>query len=94
MLASDTPAAFPAAKKVMPDRRVKHYWDSERAAGRWFKENVPNDYDKPILWDAFYLYGPDAVWKDVPAAFITSGRTILEDRRNLPEGLAKLGLTQ
>lgn len=90
MLKSDTPAAFPEARKVMPDRRVRHYWDSSRNVGRWFRDAVPSDYEGPIQWDAFYLYAADAVWTDKPQPQLTWGRPILEVRQRLADQIAAL----
>jgi hypothetical protein len=56
MYPGDSPKAFPSARKMMPNPRVEHYWDKKKAAGRWFRENVPSKYKKPIMWDAYYLY--------------------------------------
>ena len=79
----------------MPDRRVAHFWDGEREIGRWFKQAVPSDYAGPIQWDAFYLYGADAVWptsnpKAAPGPLLTTGRTILKDRQKLADSVASL----
>lgn len=90
MLASDTPAAFPVARKVIPDRRVVHYWDSARNVGKWFKEAVPSNFEGPIQWDAFYLYSADAVWTDKPQPQLVWGRTILQARQRLVDQIAAL----
>lgn len=90
MIASDTPAAFPAAQKVMPDRRVMHYWDSPREVGKWFKEAVPSDFQGPIQWDAFYLYAANAVWTDKPQPLLTWGRPILRAQQRLADQISAL----
>ncbi len=93
MIKSDTPEAFPDARKVLPDKRVSHYWDSKKETGKWFKEVVPQlPHTGPVQWDAFYLYGPDAEWPEIkletePGPRITMGRTILQARKKLLEGL-------
>src|SRR5689334_4744963 len=92
MIKSDTPEAFPGAQKVIPDKRVRHYWDSKKETGKWFKEVVPQlPHTGPIQWDAFYLYGPEAEWPEIklelePGPRITLGRTILQARKKLQEG--------
>ena len=91
MLPTDSPEAFPDAQLVMPDPRVKHYWDSRRALGARYKNWVPSPVRGPIEWDAFYLYPADAVWiGDVPPRHHASGRTILEQRRGLADAIAGL----
>jgi hypothetical protein len=83
MYPGDSPKAFPAAKKIMPDTRVQHFWDQPKTTGKWFRANVPSDYTGKIMWDAYYLYGPDATWAATPGAPISWGRTILETRKEL-----------
>ena len=96
MIKSDTPEAFPTAKKVMPDKRVLHFWDSKKETGKWFKEVVPQlPHTGPIQWDAYYLYGPDAEWPEIkleqePGPRIEMGRTILQARKKLQEQIEKL----
>jgi hypothetical protein len=66
---------------VMPDARVIHFWDSDRKVGAWFAEHV--DGYEGIAWDAYYLYGPDAVWDTVPLPLVGSGGTIYGERETL-----------
>lgn len=65
----------------MPDTRVIHYWDGDRTVGRWFAEHLEG-YEG-IVWDVYYLYGPDAVWDGTPLPMIDSGGTIYSDRNRL-----------
>ena len=65
----------------MPDARVTHFWDDERVIGKWFSREV-DGYDR-IAWDAYYLYGPDAVWETVPSPLVGSGGTIYGEREAL-----------
>ena len=44
----------------------------------------------PLAWDIFFLYGPEAVWEDVPAPLITSGSTIIAKRDRLRSGISQL----
>jgi hypothetical protein len=91
MLPTDSPEKLPEAQAVMPDPRVRHYWDSRRALGTRYKTWVPSSVTGPIEWDAFYLYSADAVWSgDAPPAEIAAGRTILETRRTLTDAIARI----
>jgi hypothetical protein len=90
MYPGDSPKAFPSAKKIMPDARVTHYWDKKKVTGRWFKENVPSSYDKPIMWDAYYLYDANAAWGGKLEPLVSQGRTILETRKELLKQIALL----
>jgi hypothetical protein len=65
----------------MPDPRVMHFWDADRKIGQWFSEHV-NGYEG-IVWDTYYLYGPDAVWNTVPSPLVSSGSTIYQERETL-----------
>jgi len=88
MYPGDSPKAFPAAKKIMPDARVAHYWDKKKVTGRWFQSNVLSRYKKPIMWDAYYLYGPGVQWSGTLPPPIVWGRTILETRKDLLKQIA------
>lgn len=65
----------------MADPRVMQYWDGEHVIGQWFAKQV-DGYDG-IAWDVYYLYGPDATWKDVPSLLSGSGSTIYGERQTL-----------
>ena len=66
---------------TMPDNRVIHFWDGERAIGQWFAEQV--DGYNGISWDTYYLYGPDAIWESIPSPLVSSGGTIYDKRAEL-----------
>lgn len=90
MYPGDSPDDFPEARKMMPDKRVSHYWDQPKDVGRWFHGLVPTTTKGEIEWDAFYLYDENSVWTDRPTGLLTWGRTILQDRRKLSERVAQL----
>ena len=90
MYPGDSPDDFPAARKMMPDKRVSHFWDQGKDVGRWFFGLVPTATKGEIEWDAFYLYDKDSVWAERPTAMLTWGRTILKDRRKLTTAVAEL----
>ena len=72
----------------MPDPRAKHFWDGELNAARWFAKQV-GGYDG-ISWDMYYLYGPDATWKMVPAPLVDSGGPIYRERETLRKHVSTL----
>jgi hypothetical protein len=91
MYPGDSPKAFPAAQKLMPDRRVTHWWDESKNVGRRFYDVVPTNTKGEIQWDAFYLYGEGAVWNEQqPSPLLTWGRTILTDRKKLADKMVEL----
>ena len=66
---------------TMPDSRVMHFWDGETEIGQWFAEKL--ERDRAIAWDVYYLYGPDAVWDELPSPLIGSGSPIYAERETL-----------
>ena len=86
MLAGDSREEWDGS--TMPDARVTHFWDGELQVGRWFAQQV-NGYDG-VAWDIYYLYGPDAVWENVPSPLVGSGRTIYAERQSLQRQVSTL----
>ena len=79
MLGSDAREAWVGT--TMPDPRVLHFWDEEREVGQWFAKEV--DGYNGVAWDIYYLYGPEAVWEDIPSPLVGSGGTIIHKRETL-----------
>jgi hypothetical protein len=73
---------------LLPDARVRHYWDEGRLVGRWFARNVEG-WDG-IAWDAYYLYDHDARWEDSLPVAVSSGATVIERREALLAGLQQV----
>jgi hypothetical protein len=73
---------------IMPDPRVKHFWDGELDAAHWFAKQV--DGYEGVSWDMYYLYGPDAVWESVPSPLVGSGGTIYREREVLMTQVSKM----
>ena len=77
VIRGDSKLAVPSAVALLPDSRVIHYWDQTRISGSFFKKNIAHDVSSNIAWDIFFLYGPDAVWDEIPAPLVDKGRTII-----------------
>jgi len=73
---------------LMPDGRVRHFWDGELEVARWFARQV--DGYEGVSWDMYYLYGPDATWKATPAPLAGSGGTIYREREMLRKQVSAL----
>lgn len=86
MLPQDRRSAWDA--DLMPDGRVTHLWDDDRAVGRWFADHVQQT--GRIVRDTYLLYGPDAAWDDVPQPLIGTGRTVIAARRQLADEMTPL----
>ncbi len=79
---------------LMTDPRVVHYWDSDAEIGRWFGQNQDNIgfsyFSDAVVWDAYFLFGPDAEWTDVPTPLESFGFTVLADKEELFETIGDL----
>jgi hypothetical protein len=73
---------------IMPDDRVIHFWDGEAEVGQWFAKEV--DGYQGTAWDAYYLYGPDAAWDDIPSPLIRSGAIIFDEREAIDRHVRSL----
>jgi hypothetical protein len=63
------------------DPRVRHFWDGDDVTGRWFVDHVPGYRGSD--WDAYLLFGPDAVWRAFPAPLLSSGSTVIRMKDDL-----------
>jgi len=63
MLMTDFERTVPDATKLLPDERVKYYWDGEKKSGEAFNPVLELDQ---TAWDVYLLYPPDAEWKEQP----------------------------
>lgn len=72
---------------LMVDPRVRHFWDGDRAIGRWLggMEDA-----KRTAWDVFFLFGPDATWKEKPEPMVAHGFPIIRHVDALKSGLLRI----
>jgi len=75
---------------LLGDRRVRHFWDGERTVGRWLAEAGVGDPGFGIVWDAYYVFGPDAVWNDTPAPLLGFGSPVISNTSALERELGPL----
>ena len=75
---------------TLTDGRVSHFWDDEKTVGRWFAQQRPEDADNGIIWDAYFLFGPEAQWDTKPAPLISSGSTVRESFNELNRTLTPI----
>ncbi len=73
---------------LMPDPRVENLWDANRGMPVWFAKNVDGGTD--FVWDAYFLYGPDAKWDSAPAPLLSSGGTIISQQDELSKNVLPL----
>ena len=41
---------------------MTRFWDNDHTVGKWFSDH--NIGNRPVLYDAYLLYGPNATWTD------------------------------
>jgi len=84
-------------EELLPDARVRHYWDEQRAIGRLYLQMLPRMWpmratntvvpQSDALWDAYLLYGSDVEWDDQPPDVVIWGSTILRTHDSLERDL-------
>jgi hypothetical protein len=94
MLPTDARSRWNWTSGTISDHRAIHYWDETRIVGSLLgKEDNPMGETPGIVWDAFYLYGPDAEWNQAPPPIIVRGATVRDEADILREKIEPL-LTQ
>jgi hypothetical protein len=86
------------APTLLTDPRVVHYWDTEAEIGRYFGQNQEaigfTYFSGAIVWDAYLLFGPEAQWTDVPTPLESFGFTVLADKDDLAQAVARIWAAQ
>ena len=75
----------------MPDPRVTNLWDEQHVASQWFSQHI--DGEQGYVWDAYYLYGPDARWdsaNNAPTSLTSTGGTVRNKLGDLEASLTPL----
>jgi hypothetical protein len=86
--------------EVMPDPRVRHFWDDGRLLGREYYKALPRlaprrspqtrELQGDVQWDAYYLYRPGVAWEKGYTDVVSWGRTVLATQDTLRADLAKV----
>lgn len=90
MIPTDARSSWNWTGGVLHDSRVVHFWDEQRTVGRWFAEQDPENSDNGVVWDAYYLYGPDAEWGTTVGPLLSSGSTVRSESDNLKRNILPL----
>ena len=90
MIPTDARSRWNWTGGILEDSRVTHYWDEKKKVGRFYADKEPETDDPDVVWDAFYLYGPDAEWKNKPEPLISTGITVENEFDKLKSSLAPL----
>jgi hypothetical protein len=76
MIGTDARSRWGWTGGVVDDARAVHFWDEKKKVGRFFAGKDPDSNDPDVVWDAYYLYGPDAQWADDRPPAISDGATV------------------
>ena len=75
---------------LMADPRVTRLWDERKIVGRWLVDHKVVNYAGEVLWDAYLLFGPQAVWGATPAPLISWGEPVYLRKRVLEFALSSI----
>lgn len=91
MIGTDARSRWGWTGGIIDDARAAHFWDEKKIVGRWYAaEENPAESDPGIVWDAYYLYGPDAQWDAKPEPLLSKGATVRDEAHELKNKLAPL----
>lgn len=97
MIRSDERSRWKWTAGVLSDSRVKHFWDENKIIGQWFSTQTKDWGDdgsvlerNSVVWDTYFLYSPNAEWKDTPGKPISWGSTINGQQEKLKSGISPL----
>jgi hypothetical protein len=65
VLTSDSSDALPGAYSVLPDRRVKHFWDEKKLFGKHYGSRIKIPEGR-LAWDVYFLFDANVTWSDAP----------------------------
>jgi hypothetical protein len=70
---------------VMVDGRARHFWDNEQRVSK----DIAATYGSPgqLVWDAFFVFGPDARWNEGPPRPLADGSPVVENMATLESAL-------
>ena len=90
MLATDARSEWDPS--IFDDRRAVNLWDEERVLGTWLgeREQFGAGGLGTIVWDAYFLFGPQAQWRAVPDDLLASGAPVIGETSKLASALAPL----
>ena len=88
MIPSDSRSAWNWTGGIFEDSRVTHFWDEKKKVGRFFAGKDPETDDPDVVWDTFYLYGPEAQWLEKPEPLLVTGATVIDEFDKLKNGVA------
>jgi hypothetical protein len=92
MLVGDSRSAWHSG--AMSDSRVTNLWDEQHIVSEWFTKNVAGGGGGGgNIWDAYFLYGPQATWASdttAPGPLVDSGGTVISKLESLEASVTPL----
>ncbi|MEO5790654.1 MAG: hypothetical protein ABIR67_01110 [Gaiellaceae bacterium] len=71
-------------ESILADPRVTQYWDEEGITGRYFAETDLGGLGySGFVYDAYYVFGPEATWANEPAPLAGSGVPVISEGEQL-----------
>ena len=75
-------------ESILTDPRVTQYWDAEGITGTYFADTDLGGLGASgFVYDVYYVFGPDAAWRDDPAPLAASGGPVLYEGDELRAAL-------
>jgi hypothetical protein len=88
MLATDARDEIDAG--LLSGARVRQFWDADRVLGTYLAEiDLGGLGYAGIVWDAFFVFGPDSAWGERPSALAGSGAPVIGETAELESALAR-----
>jgi hypothetical protein len=88
MLATDARDEIDA--ELMGGDRVRQYWDADRMLGTHLAEiDLGGLGYAGIVWDAFFVFGPDSRWEGRPSGLAGSGAPVIAETAELESALLR-----
>lgn len=90
-LATDSRSAWPH-DMFGDDPRVTSLWDGRNLVGQWFVQHGYSlgGIDLTFIYDAYYAYDKNAVWKDGPTSPVADGSEIITHVDGLQQAFVPL----
>jgi hypothetical protein len=88
LLATDARDAIDA--DLLAGDRVRQFWDGERVLGRHLaKLDLGGLGYAGVVWDAFFVFGPEGRWAERPSALVGSGAPVIDKTAELEAALTR-----
>jgi hypothetical protein len=86
MLATDSRGAW--RRDSLPGATAQ-FWDRGRVVGRYLAgEDLGGLGYSGVVWDAWFVFSPDATWNERPTGLVASGSPVVTSTAMLEEALS------